>query len=982
MDIALPQPSHPPRADQQLARRIQEAIDGEVRFDDLSRTLYATDASIYEIVPAGVVLPRNVKDVVETIRCCREASVPVVARGGGTGLTGGAVGWGVQLDFSRYMDRIDEPELTPDEDRANRTGSAGTVTVQPGVVLDLLNKRLADHGVFFPVDVATGSRATIGGMIANNSCGAHSVAFGRTVDHVVAMTVVLSDGRVVRFDRRASDGDDDARQFAEALRDVRDRHADEIERVFPKILRSNGGYGLDRLGDVGAPADPIGLLCGSEGTLGVVVEATLRLMPLPRRRGLALLHYDSLGAALGVAPAILAHKPVAVELIDRLILDAREKLPNLARRCDFIEGDPEALLVVEFHGDNDDQLNQTLASLSADDEAQAGAYACATINELSRQDDLWALRRSGLGLMMSRPGDDQPLAFVEDSAVDPARLREYIERFGEILHREGVDQAGYYAHASVGCIHVRPVLNLKKQDEVEKMRRIASAVTDLALEFGGAMTGEHGDGIIRSCWIERMYGPRIVEAFREVKALFDPAGLMNPGKIVDPLPMTEHLRFGGSHRSVVPKTHLDFSAHGGPAGLAGMCSGVGECRKRFSGTMCPSYQGTCDETHTTRARANALRIALSNRGLLDGLDDPRLLEVMDLCISCKACKTECPTGVDMAKLKHEVLARRNLRDGVPRRSRLIATMPRMAPWASLVPRLSNAVMQSAAVRRIMERRYGIDARVPPPKFANQTFRAWFRKRDRNRPDRPAPRGEIVYFVDTWTNHHAPQAGVAAVRLLEAAGYRVRCPDTVCCGRPAISHGVFSIARDAAERNLRVLAPLTRAGMPIVGTEPSCVSVLTDELPQILPYPAARRIADRTFMIDRFLADLLDDSPDALRFSPPDRPLLHHVHCHQKALDGEDHVRALLVRAMGDRASIINSGCCGMAGSFGHEKEHYEVARAIGEERLFPAIRNRAEAQVSISGFSCRHQIDHHTGAAPQHVTEALAALLIENHETA
>ena len=966
MDLTLPQRFDTPVADEAFVKRLTTAITGEARFDALARTLHATDASIYEILPLGVVCPRTIEDVVATIRCCADAKVPVVARGGGTGLTGGAVGAGLQVDFSRFMNHIGEPDL-----------EAGTVTVEPGVVLDELNALLARHDVHFAVDVATGSRATIGGMIANNSCGARSVSFGRTVDHVIALTMVLSDGRVVRFDRRATAKDRDAEGFIEALGDLRDRYQDEIARRFPKILRSNGGYGLDRLGPVGQSADPIGVLCGSEGTLGVVVEATLKLTPLPTCRALVLLHYESLGGALDAVPPILAHRPVAVELIDRLILDAREKLPAFARRCSFIDGRPEALLIVEFFADDADSLNNKISAFTADARACGGSYVSTAIHAAEQQRDLWDLRTQGLGLLMSRPGDDQPYAFVEDSAVDPKRLREYIDRFARILHDEGIDQAGYYAHASVGCIHVRPVLNLKKKNDVARMRRIADAVSDLALEFGGAMTGEHGDGILRSCWIAKMYGPKIVEAFHEVKKLFDPADLMNPGKIVNPLSMTEHLRFGPSFQSLETKTHLDFSAHGGMAGLAGMCSGVGACRQRLGGTMCPSYQATGDETHTTRARANALRVALSNRGLLQGLDDSRLAEVMDLCLSCKACKTECPTGVDMAKLKHEYLARRNLREGVPRRARLIASMPHLAGWASRVPRISNTMLQSGLVRGFFERRYGLDRRMPPPRFARRTFRSWYRKYSHGRADRPTPRGEVVYFVDTWTNYYVPQVGIAAVRLLEAAGFEVLCPDTVCCGRPALSHGLFAEAKDAAERNLRVLAPLARRGLSIVGTEPSCVSALIDEYPQLMPHTAARRIAQQTFMIERFLAELIEKDSTALRLRPCDGPLLHHVHCHQNALDGDDHVRTLLAHAFGTEASVINSGCCGMAGSFGHEVEHYDVARAIGEQRLFPAIRDRGGAEVTVSGFSCRHQITHHTDVSPRHIVEVLASLLGE-----
>jgi Fe-S oxidoreductase/FAD/FMN-containing dehydrogenase len=811
-------------------------------------------------------------------------------------------------------------------------------------------------------------------MIANNSCGAHSIVYGRTVDHVVELKVVLADGRVVTFgpSRESVDG---AQIFETALGRIRDETFEEIERRFPKVLRSNGGYGLDRLGPPGTPANPVKILCGSEGTLGIVVRAKLRLVPIPRCTGLAVLHFGSLLDALGATPAILRHKPAAVELVDKLIVDAGRANAAMARRFDFLAGDPAALLVVEFFEDRDTSLASRVERLLSDREVMGTTYATSKVLQLARQADVWKLRTSGLGLLMSKPGDAQPYAFVEDSAVDPSRLRDYIERFAAMLHREGV-HAGYYAHASVGCIHVKPVLNLKNGGDVERMRRIAEEVSDLALEFGGAMTGEHGDGIVRSCWIEKMYGPRITAAFKEVKRLFDPQGILNPHKIVDPWPMTEHLRFGPEFASPSVKTHLDFAAYGGMAGLAGMCTGVGQCRQRLVGTMCPSYMATGDETHTTRGRANALRVALSNRGLLDGLDDPQLAEVMDLCLSCKACKTECPTGVDMARLKAEYLARRNLANGASRRARLIAELPDRLALAARFPRLSNLLARSTPFRSIVERRYGIDRRVPPPRLAATTFRAWHRRHRWRGGDRKESRGAVVYFVDTWTNYFTPQVGIATVKLLESAGFAVHCPRTVCCGRPAISQGLLAEARQLAEINVQRLSRAAPTGVPIVGSEPSCILTLVDEYPQFVRTQGARRVASQAFTIESFLRRVLDERPEALHFRRTERSLLYHAHCHQKAIVGSADAMTFLGTAFGESASEINSGCCGMAGSFGHEVEHYDVAQAIGEQRLFPAIRSRGKAEVAVSGFSCRQQIEHHTGVPAKHVVEYLADQLM------
>jgi FAD/FMN-containing dehydrogenase/Fe-S oxidoreductase len=934
-----------------LAARIAGSIRGEARFDALTRTLFATDASIYQVTPLGAVFPRDAEDVTRLVELCREETVPIIPRGAGTGLTGGALGSGVVMDLSRYMTGCDAPDR-----------SSMTVRAQPGVVLDELNAALAPHGLHFAPDVATSNRATIGGMIANNSCGARSIVHGRTCDHVASLDVVLSDGQLVRF---PSDGGR-AADIGHALTGIRDAYHPEIVMRFPRVARSNGGYGLDRLGAPGAPAPVVPLLCGSEGTLGIVVGATLKLTPLPEHRGIVLLAFPNVLAALEATPTVLALSPSAVELLDQLLLDAARRSPRATHNLELPGGNPRAVLIVEFQSDDPAVLSERMAACGVP------GIPSRVITDAPGQRAIWDVRKEGLGLLMSRPGDEQPYSFVEDTAVAPARLRDYIERFDALLRAEQIPSASFYAHAGAGCIHVKPVLNLKRSDDVERMRRVAEAVCDLALEFGGTITGEHGDGMLRSCFLSRLYGPRIMEAFAEVKRLFDPHGLMNPGKIVDAPPMTEHLRFSPGPEPGRIRTHLDFSTHGGLAGLAGMCSGVGACRKRISGTMCPSYQATADEKDTTRARANALRVALSNPDLLHGIDDPRLAEVMDLCLACKACKTECPTGVDMAKIKYELLARRNLRDGVPRSDRFIASAPRWAALGSRFPRISNLLARSSWVRGLLEARYGLDRRVLPPRLAQRTFRSWFRGHRRSTAPRNAPRGRVVLFVDTWTNHYLPQVGVAGVRLLEAAGFEVLCPAVPCCGRPAISHGLLGEARLAAESNVALLDPYAREGVPIIGLEPSCILTLVDEYPDLLRTRAARCVSRAAVMIESFLGGLLRDDPGALPLPEDTRPILYHGHCHQKALVGTADAMALLRRAFTTGAGEINSGCCGMAGSFGHEVGHYEVARAIGAQRLFPAVRARGDALIAVSGFSCRQQIAHHVGVEARHVVELLA----------
>lgn len=948
-----------------LAHSLSKSIRGEVQFDRLTRAIYATDASIYQIVPTGVVCPLDVADVTEAVRICARFDAPVVPRGAGTGLTGGAVGSGVQLDLSRHLRRIGPV----DRDRR-------TVVVQPGVVLDELNAHLRGAGLMFAPDVATSSRATIGGMIANNSCGARSIRYGRTVDHVVSLSVGMPQGDVVVFERdKPGARSSRAGHLESGLGRIRDAHYDEILRRFPKVLRSNGGYGLDRLGPPGTPIDATRILCGSEGTLGIVVSATLSLTAVPACTTVVLLSFDELLAALATTPAILAHDPSAVELIDDSIIGAGLTNARLARRCGFLRAAPAAILAVEFQGDSNEQVATQVQALRRDRAVVGSTSAVDTLSGDDEQRAFWDLRKSGLGLLMSKPGDRQSYAFVEDSAVDPRKLSAYIGRFQAILSREQVS-AGYYAHASVGCIHVRPVLNLKSAADVAKMRRIAESVSDLSLEFGGAMTGEHGDGIVRSCWLAKTYGAQIVGAFAEVKSLFDPEDRLNPHKIVNPLSMTDHLRYGGSYESTAVATTLDFSVMGGVSGMAEMCSGVGQCRQTLTGTMCPSFVATLDEKHTTRGRANALRVALSDRGVLSGFDDPALDEVMDLCISCKACKSECPTGVDMARLKAEYLSHRHLRHGATARARFIADMPRRLATLSRFPRLGNAMMHSGMVRRWVERRFGMDRRMPPPRLSGQTFRAWFRRRAGGRRSTPAPRrGSVIYFVDTWTNLVTPQVGVAAVTLLERAGFDVHCPPTECCGRPCLSQGLLTEARTLAAGNVERLVTAQKADLPVICTEPSCWSALTDEYPQLLRTNASRRLAERAYLLETFLRRVLDDDPTALRFAPASNGLMLHVHCHQRSLVGADDSLALLRRLYGSAVRELDAGCCGMAGAFGHEVDHYDVAQVIGERRLFPAIRAGTGDEIGVTGFSCRHQVEHATEAKPRHVGEILASRL-------
>jgi Fe-S oxidoreductase/FAD/FMN-containing dehydrogenase len=798
--------------------------------------------------------------------------------------------------------------------------------------------------------------------------------YGRTVDHVVALDVVLADGTRATWGggiangewRIAKEEDARARGFAiryspfaigknelalhceQTLREIMVTEASEISSRFPKVMRRNGGYALDRLHEEDGRINVETIICGSEGTLAIVVGAVVMLTPLPKFKGLVAAHFNDLLDSLAATPTALTHKPAAVELLDKTILDAARDHPAKNKETGLVEGDPRGLLIIELYDDDAAALESRLQAVAADLKARSMGYSWPIFTDAARQAALWDIRKNGLGLLMSRPGQRHAYDFVEDTAVDPSRLRDYIARFMQILDEEGVKEASYYAHASVGCLHVKPVLNLRQAGDVQKMYQIADRISSLALEFGGTMTGEHGDGILRSCWLEKMYGPRIMEAFRKIKKAFDPQGILNPGKIVDPLPMLENLRYepqadqsrdrerdrggsvngapgsasntAGSSPANNGRTALDFSLYGGVSGLTEMCSGVGQCRQKLVGTMCPSYMATGDEMHTTRGRANALRLALADRSIIQGLGDPALDDVMDLCLSCKACKTECPTGVDMARLKAEWQSQRNRRRGTPLRSRLIAATPAMAAWGSRLAPVSNRLAQSKLIRWLMDVAIGIDRRVPPPKFARRHSinglqrggTIYFLFRIPHSAFRLTPK--VIYFVDTWTNYFTPQVGIAAVRVLESRGCEVIVPPTVCCGRPAISKGLLDNAKRLAEQNAAILAPLAESNIPIVGTEPSCILTFLDEFPQLVRTDAARRIAQRAVMLETFLAQRINAPLAPSPQSPA--PLLYHAHCHQKALVGAEHAMHVLQSVFGESARQINSGCCGMAGSFG------------------------------------------------------------------
>lgn len=931
--------------------------------------MYATDASIYQIEPIGVVLPRNADDVQAVVEACRTTGTPVLPRGGGTSLSGQTVNRAVVMDFSKYMHNV--LEVNPDEK---------WVRTQPGITIDELNRQLRPHGLMFTPDPSTSSRANVGGAMGNNSCGAHSIIYGKTVDHVLEMDVVLSDGTRTHF-RRLEGATLNAKLAGSGLesdiyrrvRDISQSARAEVERRFPKILRRVGGYNLDRTNNPDS-LDLTQLMVGSEGTLAAVTAAKLNVVPIPKHRGLAVVHFTNIREAMEATVATLETHPDAVEHIGSIIINQARQSLGFARELGFIQGTPEDLLVVEFGGDEEGQVEAKLDELEARLKREQLGYAVTRLLSPESQAPVWNMRKAGLGLMMNVKGDAKPLPFVEDTAVSPEKLPEYVARFDEIVKSHGTT-AGYYGHASVGCLHIRPLVNLKTREGMDRLYAIARDVSDLVAEFEGALTGEHGDGIVRGFWNEKMFGPKLVQAFREVKAAFDPAGIMNPGKIVDTPHLTENLRYGEAYQTAQIEERLDFSQEGGFAGAVEKCNGVGQCRKLNAGAMCPSYMATREEQHTTRGRANTLRFALSGKLPLEQLGAKRMYEVLDLCLECKSCKAECPSNVDMAKIKAEFLYQYQRKNGVPLRTRLIANVHRANAVQSRFAPVANAVAHSAPARWLLDRAVGLEASRPTPAVVRHTFEKWF---DRHSRQGTGARGEIVLFHDTYMNFNYPNIGIAATRLLEALGYEVALVrDRVCCGKPMFSKGLLDEAAVHARRNVDLLYPLAQRGLKIVGCEASCVGSMKDEWPSLLGRDErSLAVADAVTTVDALLADSLDDGGQQIAFSSVNKRVQLFAHCHQRALLGANASIQALNLPPGYEASELNAGCCGMAGSFGYEKEHVAVSKACGEDRLFPAIRATSpDTEIAVTGISCREQIRFETGRTPRHLVEILADAL-------
>ena len=964
-----------------LERRLKAHVPGDVLLDPFSRGRYATDASHYQIVPAGVVVPSTMDGAVAAMAIAREEGLAVTPRGGGTSQCGQTVNSGLIIDCSKNLNKVLGLDLEKKQ-----------VTVQPGIVLDDLNRQLKKHGLWFPVDVSTASRATIGGMTANNSCGGRSIRYGTMRANVVAIDGVLADGSAMHFGEVASDLSDVGaaeRPLAEKLLAIGAREAGEVEARFPKVHRRVGGYNIDALDPRNNRINLAHVLVGSEGTLAFSTAVSLQLSPVLGKRALGVCHFGSFHAAMDAAQYLVTLKPIAVELVDDTMLGLGAEIPMFHSTLEaMLRGKPQAILLVEFDSGEEEnarrmkQLNQMMGDLGLDFSHEGAKWGgVVEVYDPELQAAITELRKSGLNIMMSMKDQRKPISFVEDCAVPLPHLAEYTARLTECFERHGT-KGTWYAHASEGCLHVRPVLNLRLEKDVKAMRAIAEEAFEMVRQYKGSHSGEHGDGLVRSEFHQEMFGTELVKAFEEVKDSFDPQGVMNPGKIVRSPKFDERslFRYPPEYKVRDFEPVLDWSAYpgviGGFQGAAEQCNNNGACRKSEGGAMCPSYRATRDEQHVTRGRANSLRLAVSGQLGEGAFTSDAMLETMKLCVSCKACKRECPTGVDMARMKIEVLAARAKERGYSLRDRLIASMPRYAPLAAKFAPLLNLRNRIGILRSLSEALLGF--------AASRDLPVWRRDRFDHAGLSFGPENghEVVLWADSFNAAFEREILDDAIRTLMAAGYRVHLAKPadgssrpLCCGRTYLAVGNVAAAKAEMQRSLMALEPFFARGVPLVGLEPSCLFSFRDEALAMLPGEASKRAAAHALLFEEFIAR----EAKAGRFKPNLKPatqkVLLHGHCHQKAFGAMGAVEQALKLIPDLKLEKIESSCCGMAGAFGYQAETAEVSRKMGELSLLPAARNAGDAVLVADGTSCRHQIEQGAGKQAVHVASLLAAHL-------
>ena len=957
-----------------LALRLRREVEGEVLFDAFSRGRYSTDASIYQIEPVGVIIPRNEEAARIALQIAAEEGVPILPRGAGTSQCGQTVGAALVIDCSKFLNQIVEFSAQRRE-----------AVVQPGVVLDQLNAFLRPHKLWFPVDVSTSAQATIGGMTGNNSCGARSIRYGNMVHNVAGVDAWLSGGEEFFFgpSDAVAQGPAAYRALVERVHAVVRREAAEIEARWPKVLRRVQGYNLDMI-QPGSEAQPnphnlAHLLVGSEGTLAFSRRVVLKLAPIPPHKVLGVVHFPTFHESMDMTRHIVGLDPDAVELVDRTMIElARDNAAFRPIVEKFLKGEPAAILLVEFAGEERDA---PLAKLRRLVELMADLGLPGSVVEVTDatlQKEIWEVRKAGLNIMMSMKGDGKPVSFIEDCAVPLEHLAEYTDRLTRVFEKHGT-RGTWYAHASVGTLHVRPILDMRR-DGAEKMRAIAEEACAMVKQYKGAFSGEHGDGLVRSEWIEPILGRKLTAALGEIKALLDPKGLMNPGKIVNPSRMDDRslFRFKPGYRAPPMETALDWSAWGGFAPAVEMCNNNGHCRKFDAGTMCPSFRATGDEQHLTRGRANTLRLALSGQLGPDALVSDAMRDTMELCVGCKGCRRECPTGVDMARMKIEFQNQYRKRHGLTLRQKLIAYLPRYAPVAAKLAPLLNLRDAIPGAAWVTEKLFGLSARRSLPRWSSQPFAA------ASAPPASGMSGrKVVLLVDTFSRWFEPDNARAAQKVLAAAGYEVEIAvpadngRPLCCGRTFLAAGLVDEAKVEARRMLQALKPYVERGIDVVGLEPSCLLTLRDEYLAMGLGNEAVQLAGRALLFEEFIAARADAGELRLELAPlSSHSALLHGHCHQKAFDAMPAVRKVLGLVPGLKVETVESGCCGMAGSFGYEAEHFDVSMKMAELALLPAVRKTGQDTVLVAdGTSCRHQIHDGSGRTALHVARVLQMAL-------
>ncbi|MEI7803787.1 MAG: FAD-linked oxidase C-terminal domain-containing protein [Hyphomicrobiales bacterium] len=965
-----------------LERRLKAEVSGEVRFDRFTRGRYATDASHYQMTPVGVVTPRTIEEAERAIALARAEGVSVLPRGGGTSQSGQTVNNSLVVDCSKYLTNLLDLDV-----------KAQRCTVEPGVVLDDLNRLLKKHGLWFPVDISTGSRATIGGMAGNNSCGARSLRYGTMRDNVVSIEALLADGQLAHFGQVGADlsqipAHSPLRPLAKDLLAIGWREQDEIAAKFPRVQRRVGGYNLDALVPGKNDINLAHILVGGEGTLAFSTRIELKLSKLLGRRAVGACHFGSFYEAMDAAQHIVRLSPIGVELVDSTMIELAREIamfrPTLEK---FVRETPAAILLVEF-GEDDHEENlrrlQRLKDLMGDlgfgwDKSGAKWGGVVEVLNPELQAAITDVRTSGLNIMMSMKSEGKPISFVEDCAVPLEYLAQYTDRLTKIFEKHGT-RGTWYAHAGSGCLHVRPVLNLRQDKDVHAMRAIAEEAFAMVREYKGSHSGEHGDGLVRSEFHEQMFGKRLVRAFEQVKDRFDPNGLFNPGKIVRAPKFDDrnYFRYGPGYRGEKIATHLDWSAYpgtgGGFQGAIEMCNNNGACRKMAGGAMCPSYRVTRDERDVTRGRANTLRLAVTGQLGPDALASEEMAETLKLCVSCKACRRECPTGVDMARMKIETQAARAAKHGFSLHERLVGWLPRYAPYVAKAPWLFNLRDRIPLFRYVSERIAGFSARRSLPKWREDIFR------DPDSATGPANGREVVLFADTFSRYFERENLDAALSVLAAGGYRVHIampvddkPRPLCCGRTFLSVGAVAEAKVEAERVLAALSPYVARGIPIIGLEPSCLFTFRDELPALIKTEGARQLAAQAFLFEEFLAREQKEGRLNLPLGPIGERALLHGHCHQKAFDAMGAVESVLKMVPGLEVETVESSCCGMAGAFGYNADTIDVSLAMGELSLLPAVRKAPDdALIVADGTSCRHQIKDGAKRDAAHVARVLA----------